>query len=133
MVERLRVATNDHDLAALVGCFALDYSNETPVHPERGFTGRDQVRRNWEQIFAALPDITTEVLRCAVDGDTAWTEWEHRATRPDGSLHLMRGVVIFGVRGGVAEWARFYLEPVRADGDNADAAVRRQLASGDIR
>jgi ketosteroid isomerase-like protein len=130
MVERLRAATNSHDLEALVSCFAADYRNETPAHPERGFTGRDQVRRNWEQIFAAMPDVTAEVLLCAVDGDTAWTEWEHRGTRPDGSQHLMRGVVIFGVRSGVAEWARFYLEPVQADGDNADAAVRRQVAAG---
>ena len=130
MVERLSVATNAHDLEALVGCFAADYRNETPAHPERGFTGRDQVRRNWEQIFAALPDVTAEVLRVVVDGDTAWTEWEHRGTRPDGSPHLMRGVVIFGVRGGVADWARFYLEPVQADGGNVDAAVRRQLAQG---
>ena len=130
MVERLRVASNDHDLPALVGCFAADYRNETPAHPERSFTGRDQVRRNWEQIFAAIPDLTAEVLRCAVEGDTAWTEWEHRGTRPDGSRHLMRGVVIFGVAGGVAEWARFYLEPVQAGDGDADAAVRRQVAPG---
>ena len=133
MVDRLHLATNAHDLEALVSCFAADYRNETPAHPARGFTGRDQVRRNWEQIFAAMPDVTAEVLRCAVDGDTAWTEWEHRGTRPDGSLHLMRGVVIFGVCSGVAEWARFYLEPVQADGDNADAAVRRHLAAGGLR
>lgn len=130
LVERLRLATNSHDLEALVSCFAADYRNETPAHPERGFTGRAQVRRNWEQIFAAVPDITAEVLACAVAGDTAWTEWEHRGTRLDGSQHLMRGVVIFGVRDVVAEWARFYLEPVVADGDNADAAVRRHLAAG---
>jgi ketosteroid isomerase-like protein len=130
MVERLCAATNAHDLAALVSCFATGYRNETPAHPDRGFTGRDQVRRNWEQIFAAVPDVTAEVLRSAVDGDTAWTEWEHRGTRQDGSQHLMRGVVIFGVRGGQAQWARFYLEPVHADGDNADAAVRRHLPAG---
>jgi ketosteroid isomerase-like protein len=128
MVERLRVATNAHDLEAVVSCFAADYRNETPAHPERGFTGRDQVRRNWEEIFAAVPDVTAEVVRGAVDGDTAWTEWEHRGTRTDGSQHIMRGVVIFGVRNDVADWARFYLEPVQADGENADAAVRRQLA-----
>jgi ketosteroid isomerase-like protein len=130
MVERLRAATNAHDLEALVNCFATDYRNETPAHPDRGFTGRDQVRSNWAQIFAAVPDITAEVLRSAVYGDTAWTEWEHRGNRLDGSQHLMRGVVIFGVRHGEAEWARFYLEPVRADGDDADAAVRRHLAAG---
>jgi ketosteroid isomerase-like protein len=130
MVERLCRATNAHDLAAVVDCFAADYRNETPAHPERGFTGRDQVRRNWEQIFTAIPDVTAEVLGCAVDGDTAWTEWEHRGTRPDGSRHLMRGVVIFGVTGGVAQWARFYLEPVRADGADVDAAVLRQVSPG---
>jgi ketosteroid isomerase-like protein len=130
MVERLCLATNAHDLEQLVSCFGTDYRNETPAHPERGFTGRDQVRRNWEQIFAAVPDITAQVLRSAVDGETAWTEWEHRGTRQDGSQHLMRGVVIFGVRDGEAKWARFYLEPVHADGDNADAAVRRHLAAG---
>jgi ketosteroid isomerase-like protein len=133
LVERLRVATNAHDLEALVSCFAADYRNETPAHPDRGFTGRGQVRRNWTQIFAAVPDVTAKVVRCAADEDTAWTEWEHRGTRPDGSEHLMRGVVIFGVRGGVAEWARFYLEPVQTDGDNADAAVRRQLTAGGAR
>ena len=130
MVERLRAATSAHDLEALVSCFAAGYRNETPAHPDRGFTGRDQVRRNWQQIFAAVPDLTAEVLRSAVDGETAWTEWEHRGTRRDGSQHLMRGVVIFGVRSGQAEWARFYLEPVQADGGNADAAVRRHLAAG---
>ena len=130
LVERLRVATNAHDLEAVVSCFATDYRNETPAHPERGFTGRDQVRRNWEQIFAAVPDVTAEVVRGVVDGDTAWTEWEHRGTRTDGSSHIMRGVVIFGVRNNVADWARFYLEPVQTDGQNADAAVRRQLAPG---
>ena len=31
-------------------------------------------------------------------GQTVWTEWEHRGTRPDHTAHLMRGVIIFGVR-----------------------------------
>jgi ketosteroid isomerase-like protein len=133
MVERLRLATNAHDLVALAGCFAADYRNEAPAHPDRDFTGRDQVRRNWEQIFAFIPDVSAELLRCSVDGDTAWTEWEHRGTRPDGSRHLMRGVVLFGVSDGVAQWARFYLEPVQADGENVDGAVRRQVAPGSPR
>jgi ketosteroid isomerase-like protein len=130
MLGRLSQAVNDHDVAALVACFAPGYRNETPAHPQRGFTGREQVRRNWEQIFAAIPDLRAQLLRCAVDGDTAWTEWEHSGTRPDGSAHLMRGVVIFGITGGLADWARFYLEPVTEDGENADAAVRRQVAPG---
>lgn len=96
VVGRLERATNEHDLEALVACFASDYRNETPAHPERGFTGRDQVRANWLQIFAAIPDLTCQVLACAVEGTTAWSEWEHRGTRSDGTPHLMRGVINTG-------------------------------------
>jgi hypothetical protein len=130
IVQRLRQATNDHDLDALAGCFAVNYRNETPAHPERSFAGRDQVRKNWTQIFAAVPDVHAEVLRCVEDGDTVWSEWEHRGTRPDGSAHVMRGVVIFGVEGGLVSWARFYLEPVQDGGGGVDEAVHSQVSSG---
>jgi hypothetical protein len=43
-VLALQRATDARDLEALVACFAPDYRNETPAHPERGFTGREQVR-----------------------------------------------------------------------------------------
>ena len=130
LVRRLCAATNAHDLEALVACFAPAYRNQTPVHPERGFVGREQVRKNWSQIFAAVPDISAEVLRLSVEGDTAWSEWEHRGTRPDGSPHLMRGVVIFGVEQGCAAWARFYLEPVHQGPGGVDEAVHRQVRPG---
>jgi ketosteroid isomerase-like protein len=130
LVERLLKATNEHDVEGVVACFAADYRNETPAHPERSFVGNDQVRKNWTQIFAAVPDVTAQVLRCTVDGETVWTEWEHRGTRPDGSPHVMRGVVIFGITDGRAAWARFYLEPVQEGAGNVDEAVRRQVADG---
>jgi ketosteroid isomerase-like protein len=127
---RLERAAHARDVNALVACFAPDYRNDTPAHPERSFTGREQVGRNWEQIFAAIPDLTVKVLRSAVNGHEVWSEWEHSGTRRDGSTHLMRGVVIFGVANGLLTWARFYLEPVQEGGGNVDAAVRRQVAPG---
>jgi ketosteroid isomerase-like protein len=127
VVERLLQATNDHDVGALVACFADDYENETPVHPARGFRGREQVRRNWEQIFAFVPDLRAEVSRSAVEGEIAWTEWEMSGTRRDGTAHHMRGVVIFAIRDGAAQWARFYLEPVDLGADTVDDAVREQV------
>jgi hypothetical protein len=129
VLARLERATNAHDVGALVACFAPEYRNDTPVHPERSFTGREQVRRNWEQIFAAIPDLTAKVLRSAVNGEELWSEWEHRGTRRDGSVHVMRGVVIFGVANAALTWARFYLEPVQEGGEKIDAAVRRQVAA----
>jgi ketosteroid isomerase-like protein len=130
LVDRLLRATNDHDIDALVACFAEDYENETPAHPARSFRGRDQVRRNWEQIFAFVPDIRAVVLRSLVDGEIAWTEWEMTGTRQDGTAHHMRGVILFGVRDDLASWARFYLEPVDPDADTVDDAVREQVVKG---
>src|SRR6476659_559381 len=128
-VERLVRVTNQHDVDSVTACFAEDYRNETPAHPARGFRGRAQVRRNWEQIFAAVPDLTAEAHSIA-DSDSVWSEWEMRGTRRDGSPHLMRGVVIFGVEGTEATWARFYLEPVQEGGGDVDEAVRRAVAAG---
>ena len=130
VVDRLLRATNARDLDALVACFADDYENETPAHPARSFRGPEQVRRNWEQIFAHVPDVRAEIVRRAVDGDTIWTEWEMTGTRGDGSAHQMRGVVIFGVRDGLASWARFYLEPVDDGAGRVDQAVRDQVVRG---
>jgi ketosteroid isomerase-like protein len=127
MVDRLVQATNEHDAEAVAACFAEDYENQTPVHPARGFRGRAQVRQNWEQIFAFVSDLRAGVISCAIDGDTAWTEWEMTGTRRDGTVHEMRGVVLFGVRDGLAQWARFYLEPVDSGAGAVDEAVREQV------
>ena len=128
VLDRLLHATNAHDLDAIEACFATGYRNETPVHPARGFIGRDQVRRNWEQILGFVPDIHATVLRASVKDDVIWSEWEHRGTRRDGTPHVMRGVIIFGVEDDAIAWARFYLEPVQeADGD-VNHAVRAQVA-----
>ena len=127
-VERLLRATNDHDLDQLVACFGPEYVNETPVHPARSFRGREQVRRNWEQIFAAVTDLQAELLDCLTEGNSVWTEWEMRGTRPDGSRHLMAGVIIFVVEQDLIQQARFYLEPVDDGTATADDAVRAQVA-----
>jgi ketosteroid isomerase-like protein len=124
MLRRLETAANARELEALVECFADGYRNETPVHPARGFTGREQVRRNWETIFAGVPDLRTAVTRAAVDGDLVWSEWEMSGRRRDGQAHLIRGVIIFRVVDGRATSARFYLEPVDLGDADADAAVR---------
>lgn len=127
VVDRLLEATRAHDVDALVECFAPDYVNETPAHPLRGFTGREQVRQNWTAIFAGVPDITTRVVASAVDGSTVWTEWEMSGTRRDGVAHAMAGVIIFTVADDHIVSARFYLEPVEQSSGDVSAAVARAL------
>jgi ketosteroid isomerase-like protein len=125
IVRRLVAALNHHDLDGMVGCFAEDYVNETPAHPRRGFRGAGQVRRNWSQIFAGVPDVRARLPRTAASGDTVWTEWELSGTRTDGAAFLMRGVVIFTIGQALITAARFYLEPVEEGGGDADDHARR--------
>jgi ketosteroid isomerase-like protein len=129
VLEQLLGAVNAHDLDRLVSCFADDYLNETPAHPQRGFQGSDQVRTNWSQIFAGVPDLRAVVPRTAVDGDTVWTEWDISGTRPDGTAFLMRGVIVFGITGACITSARFYLEPVEEISGDVDAHTRRVVGA----
>lgn len=129
VVDRLCVAVNRHDLDDLTACFAADYRNETPAHPERGFVGREQVRHNWEQLFDGIPDISSRITARAETETSVWTEWEMRGTRGDGQPHLMRGVVIFGVTEAVITDARFYLEPVDVRAGSVDDAIEHLVAT----
>ena len=131
LVNRLVEALNEHDLDGLVACFADDYVNETPAHPPRGFRGSEQVRRNWTQIFASVPNVRAWLPRTTVDGSTAWTEWEMWGTRTDGADFRMRGVVIFTIPDDVITSARFYLEPVEESSGDINAATRQVTGTPD--
>jgi ketosteroid isomerase-like protein len=122
-VNRIFEATNAHDVDSLTRCFAEDYVNETPLHPSRGFRGRNQVSKNWTAIFHGVPDIRAEIVRSAYDGNEAWVECEMSGTRRDGTTHLMRGVIVFQVGSGLMSSARFYLEPVDTEDLSVDQAV----------
>lgn len=122
---RIRAAVNAHDLDALVSLFEVDYRNETPAHPARGFTGAEQVRRNWTQILGSVADLRVELVRGTTSQDGAeWAEWSWAGTRADGAPFRMAGVTILGGQAERVGWARFYLEPVEEAGHAVDAAVR---------
>ena len=128
-VGRLLEAVNAHDLEAMVALFADDYHNQTPAHPQRGFRGNDQVRRNWTQLFAGVPDLRARLPRVVVDGDSVWTEWDISGTRADGAAFGMCGVVIFGVTDGRIASARFYLEPVEETSGDVNAHTSRVVGT----
>jgi ketosteroid isomerase-like protein len=128
VIERLRDAMNEHDLEALVGVFDRDVISETPAHPQRTFRGADQVRRNWQQIFAGVPDLRADLLDAVADGDTVWSEWDWSGTRRDGSAHRMRGVTILRLRDARVSSVHFYMEPVDEAGPGPSEAVREIVA-----
>ena len=69
VLTRLHHALNQHNLDAFVACFAPDYHSEQPVHPDRAFRGQQQVRENWRQVFAEMPDFHADLLRWSTSDD----------------------------------------------------------------
>lgn len=123
LTERLREAVERKDVDAFVECFHEDYRSEQPAHPNRGFGGSRQVRKNWSAIMQDVPDVRFEVLRRAYEGDTEWVECRIHGTRSDGSFLDLRGVIIQGIEDGRIAWARLYLENVEQQGADIDEAV----------
>ena len=117
VIERLQQAQNAQDLEALLACFTPNFQGNHPLHPEREIEGIENARKNWSGIFHAIPDFHSELLRSAVEGDTAWAEWYWFGTHRDGTQFGMRGVTIVGVQADQIKWARLYMEPVSASSE----------------
>jgi ketosteroid isomerase-like protein len=129
-IERLRDALNEHDLDALVALFDPDYRSEQPLHPRRGFGGREQVAANWRHMFDGVPDLEAGIVKESTDGTTSWSEWVWRGSHRDGSPFLMKGVTVMGLRDdGLIAWARLYMEPVERGGAAIAEAVRHLSCS----
>ena len=128
VVAHLIERTNAHDLDGLVACFAPDYVLTNPVHPARSFAGVAPVRSNWQQFFAAIPDIHITVSRTACAGDEVWVEQSMTGTRLDGAAHELRGVMVLTVREGLIRANSFYVEPVEHGGLSNDETARMYAA-----
>ena len=129
VLERLHRAQSQHDLESFVACFAPDYQSEQPIHPDRAFRGREQVRKNWSTVFSEMPDFQSELLRTTTEDDIAWAEWHWYGTLADGERFDWWGVTIFGVQDNQIRWGRLYMEPVQAPDAGIDAAVKSMTHS----
>ena len=125
-MARLCDAVNAHDPSAMVELIAPEYRSEQPAHPNRGFSGRDQVHKNWSTLFAGVPDLRVDVRAHLDDGTTSFSEWEFLGHHADGSDFNERGVVIFGLRDdGLITWGRLYMEIVEQGGADIDETMRQ--------
>lgn len=107
VITKLQGAMNLRDVESLLLCFADHYTSEQPFHPERGFSGTEKLRRNWTLIFERVPDFQAELMCSQGENGMVWSEW-----RWYGTGFEWRGVILFGVKDDVIEWARVYMEPV---------------------
>ena len=130
-ITRLRDAMNRHDADAMAALFAPDYRSEQPLHPRRGFGGRDQVAVNWRGMFEGVPNLEVGVVKETTAGSTSWSEWVWRGAHRDGTPFLMKGVTLFGLNDdGLITWARLYMESVEQGDVTIDEAVRQLSGSG---
>jgi hypothetical protein len=120
VVERLDAAFNARDIEAMVALFAPDYDSVQPAHPDRAFSGREQVRENWSAIFAGVPDFRSELVRTCAAGDSVWSEWHWQGTGLE-----IAGVIVMGIHDEQIAWARLFVEPVEQAGAGIEAAVKR--------
>jgi limonene-1,2-epoxide hydrolase len=125
VIERMAEALNRHDLEALLGCFDPNYRSEQLAHPNRGFGGKEQVRKNWSAMFESFPDFEAQVLRHTADEGVVWGEWHWIATGLN-----MAGVTIMGVEDDHIVSARLYMEAVEEDGQDFDEAMRTITGGG---
>jgi hypothetical protein len=132
IVNRLLSAMNAHDLDAFVACFAVDYDSQQPAHPNRAFRGSDQVRKNWQGVFAGIPDFAAELLLSAeVAEGVEVSEWRWTGTHTDGEPFGMQGMIVTGVQGNQIAWQRLYLEPVERGGADIDQMVQETYRPND--
>ena len=129
VIERLRNAMNQHELKEFLACIDPAYRSDQPVHPNRGFDGRDQVEKNWTAIFEAMADFHAELLGTATDGNALWAEWHWTGTRAGDSPLDVRGVTIFACENGLIVSGRLYMQQVERDGERIDETVQH-MAEG---
>ncbi len=129
VIDRLTAAQNAHDLEGMLACFHEDYRSEQPIYPARTFQGVDQVRKNWSTLLQSIPDLHSDVLRSAVDGDTVFIEIHWTGTKTDGTPFEERGVLIMGIRDNRIAWGRLYAEEVQREGADIDAVVGRMAGT----
>ncbi|GAA1699800.1 hypothetical protein MMUR_33460 [Mycolicibacterium murale] len=111
-LDRLREAINSGDPQQVADCFTPDFRSDLPHHPERSFTGTDQVVRNWTAMYAMAPDLSARILRTAIHDDELWSEWEMTGTQTSGVPVTFIGPVIATTRDGLISSVRFYLDRV---------------------
>lgn len=127
LLLKLKNALNTHDINAFTECFDDNYYSEQPVHPDRTFSGREQVKKNWSSNFDEMPDFSAQLLGYFLSNNSIWAEWEWQGTRQDKSRLLMRGVTIMGVENEKIKWGRLYVEPVELSGKGIEATVREVM------
>ena len=96
-------AFNAHDTKAIMAHMTDDCVFEASAGPDvngERFMGQEQVKKAFENVFAAFPDARWVNPRHVISGDRGFTEWTFTGTKTDGTRVEVTGCDLFTFKNG---------------------------------
>ena len=96
-------AFNAHDVKAIMSHMTEDCVFEASAGPDADgekFTGREEVKKAFENVFATFPDAHWGTPRHFIQGDRGFSEWVFTGTKTDGTRIEVTGCDLFTFKDG---------------------------------
>ncbi len=96
-------AFNAHDIKAVMSHMTVDCVFEASAGPDADgekFTGQEQVKKAFENVFASFPDARWNNPRHFVESDRGFSEWTFTGTKSDGTRVEVTGCDLFTFKDG---------------------------------
>jgi ketosteroid isomerase-like protein len=96
-------AFNAHDVSAIMSHMTQDCVFEASAGPDSDgekFTGQEEVKKAFEDVFATYPDAHWGNPRHFISGNRGFSEWTFTGTKPDGTRVEVMGCDLFTFRNG---------------------------------
>ena len=96
-------AFNAHDIKAIMSFMTEDCVFEASAGEKMNgekFTGQEEVRKAFENVFATFPDAHWANARHFISGDRGFSEWVFTGTKSDGSKVEVTGCDLFTFKKG---------------------------------
>lgn len=96
-------AFNAHDIKAIMSHMTDDCVFEASAGPDadgQKFSGQEQVKRAFEDVFTTFPDAHWGNARHFISGDRGFSEWIFTGTKKDGTRVEVTGCDLFTFENG---------------------------------
>ena len=96
-------AFNAHDVKAIMSHLTEDCVFEASAGPDvdgEKFSGQQQVKKAFEDVFATFPDAHWGTARHFIQGDRGFSEWIFTGTKADGTKVEVTGCDLFTFKNG---------------------------------
>jgi steroid delta-isomerase-like uncharacterized protein len=96
-------AFNDHDVKAIMSHMTEDCVFEASAGPDvdgEKFSGQEEVRKAFEEVFATFPDAHWGQARHVISGNRGFSEWTFTGTKTDGTKVEVTGCDLFTFKNG---------------------------------